>query len=117
MLLGCGNRGFLRHRLRRRLLGPGAHPARPRHPSRLRPAEIGEREAAQARTRTAVGRLISVRLPHVLPFLGFAVVAYAALVGGLYLFQRQLLYLPDRTRPELLGFEKLGVREGMFTTE
>jgi fermentation-respiration switch protein FrsA (DUF1100 family) len=53
----------------------------------------------------------------VLPFLGFAVVAYAALVGGLYLFQRQLLYLPDRTRPELLGLEKLGVREVMLTTE
>ena len=52
-----------------------------------------------------------------LPLLGFAVVAYAALVGGLYLFQRQLLYLPDRTRPELLGLEKLGVREVTLTTE
>jgi len=41
----------------------------------------------------------------VLPFLGFAVVAYAALVGGLYLFQRQLLYFPDRARPELFGLE------------
>jgi len=45
------------------------------------------------------------------------VVAYAALVGGLYLFQRQLLYLPDKTRPELLGLEKLGVREVMLSTE
>jgi uncharacterized protein len=53
----------------------------------------------------------------VLPLLGFAVVAYAALVGGLYLFQRQLLYLPDKTRPELLGLEKLGVREVMLSTE
>jgi fermentation-respiration switch protein FrsA (DUF1100 family) len=53
----------------------------------------------------------------VLPLLGFAVVAYAALVGGLYLFQRQLLYLPDRTRPELLGLEKLGVREVTLSTE
>ena len=52
-----------------------------------------------------------------LPFLGFAVVAYAALVGGLYLFQRQLLYFPDRARPELLGLEKLGVREVILTTE
>lgn len=52
-----------------------------------------------------------------LPLLGFAVVAYAALVGGLYLFQRQLLYFPDRARPELLGLEKLGVREVMLTTE
>jgi fermentation-respiration switch protein FrsA (DUF1100 family) len=53
----------------------------------------------------------------VLPLLGFAVVAYAALVGGLYLFQRQLLYLPDLTRPELLGLEKLGVREVTLSTE
>jgi uncharacterized protein len=53
----------------------------------------------------------------VLPFLGFAVVAYAALVGGLYLFQRQLLYFPDKARPELFGFEQLGVRELTLTTE
>jgi hypothetical protein len=53
----------------------------------------------------------------VLPFLGFAVVAYAALVGGLYLFERQLLYFPDRARPELLGLEQLGVREVALSTE
>jgi uncharacterized protein len=53
----------------------------------------------------------------VLPILGFAVVAYAALVGGLFLFQRQLLYHPDRSRPELLGLEQLGVREAMLSTE
>jgi uncharacterized protein len=53
----------------------------------------------------------------VLPFLGFAVVAYAALVGGLYLFQRQLLYFPDKARPELFGLEQLGVRELTLTTE
>jgi fermentation-respiration switch protein FrsA (DUF1100 family) len=53
----------------------------------------------------------------VLPLLGFAVVAYAALVGGLYLFQRQLLYLPDRTRPALLGLEQFGVRETTLSTE
>ena len=43
-------------------------------------------------------------------------VAYAALVGGLYLFQRQLLYFPDRGRPELFGLEQLGVREVMLPT-
>jgi uncharacterized protein len=53
----------------------------------------------------------------VLPLLGFAAVAYAALVGGLYLFQRQLLYFPDRNRPELFGLEQLGVREVMLSTE
>ena len=52
-----------------------------------------------------------------LPLIGFAVVGYAALVGGLYLFQRQLLYHPDRTRPELLGLEQLGVREVTLPTE
>jgi fermentation-respiration switch protein FrsA (DUF1100 family) len=52
----------------------------------------------------------------VLPFLGFAVAGYAALVAGLYLFQRQLLYHPDRTRPELFGLERLGVREIALST-
>jgi uncharacterized protein len=51
------------------------------------------------------------------PLLGFAAVGYAALVGGLYLFQRQLLYLPDRTRPELAGLAKLGVREVTLSTD
>jgi uncharacterized protein len=51
------------------------------------------------------------------PLLGFAAVGYAALVGGLYLFQRQLLYLPDKTRPELAGLAELGVREVTLSTE
>jgi len=45
------------------------------------------------------------------------VVAYGALVGGLYVFQRQLLYFPDRARPELFGLGQLGVREAMLETE
>ena len=52
-----------------------------------------------------------------LPLLGFAAVAYAALVGGLYLFQRQLLYLPDRAHPELFGLQQLGVHEVTLSTE
>ena len=44
-------------------------------------------------------------------------VAYAALVGGLYLFQRQLLYFPDRAHPELFGLQQLGVREVTLSTE
>ena len=51
------------------------------------------------------------------PFLGFALVAYAALVSGLFLFQRQLIYFPDKTRPELAGLEQLGVREIVLATE
>jgi uncharacterized protein len=51
------------------------------------------------------------------PLLGFGLAAYAALVGGLFLFQRQLLYFPDKTRPELAGLEQLGVREAVVSTE
>jgi uncharacterized protein len=53
----------------------------------------------------------------VLPLIGLAVVAYGALVGGLYLFQRQLLYFPDRTHPELFGLRELGVCEAILSTE
>jgi uncharacterized protein len=52
----------------------------------------------------------------VLPLIGIALAAYAAVVGGLFFFQRQLLYLPDRTRPELAGLAQLGVREVTITT-
>ena len=51
-----------------------------------------------------------------LPVIGIALAAYAAVVGGLFFFQRQLLYLPDRTRPELAGLAQLGVREVKLTT-
>ena len=37
-------------------------------------------------------------------------------VGGLYVFQRHLLYFPDRTRPQLAGLAQLGVREVTLTT-
>jgi fermentation-respiration switch protein FrsA (DUF1100 family) len=50
------------------------------------------------------------------PFLGIAVAGYAAVVGGLFYFQRQLLYLPDRSRPQLAGLGQLGVREVTITT-
>jgi uncharacterized protein len=42
---------------------------------------------------------------------GVAAVAYAAVLACLYLFQRQLLYFPDRSRPQLAGLAELGVRE------
>jgi fermentation-respiration switch protein FrsA (DUF1100 family) len=48
--------------------------------------------------------------------LGTALVGYGALLGGLYLFQRQLLYFPDNARPELAGLAALGVREVSLTT-
>jgi fermentation-respiration switch protein FrsA (DUF1100 family) len=51
------------------------------------------------------------------PLLGFGLVAYAALLGGLFFFQRQLLYFPDKTRPGLAGLEQLGVREVVLSTE
>ncbi len=43
--------------------------------------------------------------------LGSALAAYGVLVGGLYVFQRHLLYFPGAGRPELGDLAALGVRE------
>ncbi len=43
--------------------------------------------------------------------LGSALAAYGVLVGGLYVFQRQLLYFPNVARPQLGDLAALGVRE------
>ncbi len=48
--------------------------------------------------------------------LGSALAAYGVLVGGLYVFQRHLLYFPDAARPELGDLTALGVREIMLKT-
>ncbi|MBV9201497.1 MAG: alpha/beta hydrolase [Alphaproteobacteria bacterium] len=48
--------------------------------------------------------------------LGSALAGYGVLVGGLYIFQRQLLYFPDSKRPELGNLRELGVREVTLTT-
>ena len=53
----------------------------------------------------------------IFPLIGIALGAYATLVGGLFLFQRQLLYFPDRTRPELTGLASIGVREVKLSTD
>lgn len=50
------------------------------------------------------------------PFFGCALAAYGGIVGGLYFFQRRLLYRPGRTRPELADLATLGVREVETTT-
>jgi uncharacterized protein len=42
---------------------------------------------------------------------GIAAAGYLAVVAGLYLYQRQLLYHPDRARPLLGALARLGVRE------
>ena len=55
MLDRRGDRGVFRHRLRRRLFGAGAHAARPRHPRRLRPAQIGQPARAARRARHGAG--------------------------------------------------------------
>ncbi len=43
-------------------------------------------------------------------------IGYVLAVAGLYLVQRSLLYLPDRTRPELGALAALGAREVRFAT-
>lgn len=48
--------------------------------------------------------------------LGSALAGYGVLVGGLYIFQRQLLYFPDLKRPGLGDLSELGVREVTLTT-
>ena len=48
--------------------------------------------------------------------LGSALAGYGVLVGGLYIFQRQLLYFPDVKRPKLGNLSELGVREVTLTT-
>ena len=48
--------------------------------------------------------------------LGSALAAYGVLIGGLYVFQRHLLYFPGVGRPELGDLATLGVREIMLKT-
>ena len=48
--------------------------------------------------------------------LGSALIAYGVLVGGLYIFQRNLLYFPDVRRPRLGELATLGVREVKLAT-
>ena len=50
------------------------------------------------------------------PLLGSAFVVYGGVVGGLYAFQRRLLYHPRVTRPPLDDLVTLGVREVELTT-
>jgi fermentation-respiration switch protein FrsA (DUF1100 family) len=44
-------------------------------------------------------------------------IAYLLVLACLYVFQRQLLYFPDRSRPEHGHFAELGVREVWLTTK
>jgi fermentation-respiration switch protein FrsA (DUF1100 family) len=50
------------------------------------------------------------------PLLGCALGAYGGIVGGLYLFQQQLLYRPGKVRPALGDLAQLGVAEVTLTT-
>ncbi len=50
------------------------------------------------------------------PLFGSVLAAYGGIVGGLFLFQRRLLYRPGTTRPALADLAALGVREIELTT-
>jgi fermentation-respiration switch protein FrsA (DUF1100 family) len=45
-----------------------------------------------------------------------AAIAYLAVIAGLFLFQRELLYHPDRARPRLGSLAELGVQEVALPT-
>jgi uncharacterized protein len=47
---------------------------------------------------------------------GIAASLYLAMIAGLYLYQRQLLYHPDRARPLLGALARIGVREVALPT-
>jgi uncharacterized protein len=47
---------------------------------------------------------------------GVPLIAYLLVLACLYVFQRQLLYFPDRSRPPLGSLAQLGVREAELTT-
>jgi uncharacterized protein len=53
----------------------------------------------------------------VYPLLGCMLAAYGSILGGLFLFQRRLLYRPDRRRPALPDPAIPGVREVELMTE
>lgn len=47
---------------------------------------------------------------------GVPLIAYLMVLAYLYVFQRQLLYFPDQSRPQLGALAGLGVREVQLTT-
>jgi uncharacterized protein len=47
---------------------------------------------------------------------GVPLIAYLMVLAYLYVFQRQLLYFPDRSRPHLGAVAQLGAREVLLTT-
>jgi len=47
---------------------------------------------------------------------GVPLIAYLLVLACLYVFQRHLLYFPDRSRPQLGSLVQLGVREAQLTT-
>jgi fermentation-respiration switch protein FrsA (DUF1100 family) len=53
----------------------------------------------------------------VVALLGVGLALYALLVGGLYVVQRKLLFLPDRTRPDTMHAGVPALREVEITTD
>jgi hypothetical protein len=53
---------------------------------------------------------------ELLKFAGAAAIAYVVVLAFLFFYQRQLLYFPDRSRPQLANLARLGVRAIELTT-
>src|SRR5260370_39689557 len=57
------------------------------------------------------------RRAAVLTLLAIPLLVYAALLVGLYVFQRSLLYFPDHSRPDAARVGIAGLREVEITAE
>ncbi len=57
-----------------------------------------------------------MRIGRVLTFLAVLIGGYSLILGGVYVFQRNLIYFPDRTAPDLTNSGLAGVAEATYTT-
>src|SRR5437773_9446744 len=98
--------------IRRRCARRGAATSSPPAASSNPRASSGAGASSRLRSRPCNVCCATKRRARVLyVVLAVAVAAYGTLVGALYVFQRNLLYFPIGSRPELGALAELGVRE------